>query len=81
MCEAKHISTESDIVLQVCKLHSAGRNVVPALPHAFECCWHTCMKTFNSSQKYFNHVEEHVYANPRGRKVEGGIRCQWRGEF
>ncbi|PNF17531.1 hypothetical protein B7P43_G16827 [Cryptotermes secundus] len=65
--------------LPVCTLHCAGKNVIPDLPHAFECCWQTCEQTFNNSQIYFNHVEAHVYCNPRGRVVEGGIPCHWSG--
>ncbi|XP_023723131.1 histone H4 transcription factor-like [Cryptotermes secundus] len=72
-------SEESDLVFQVCTLHCAGKNVIPDLPHAFECCWQTCEQTFNNSQIYFNHVEAHVYCNPRGRVVEGGIPCHWSG--
>jgi hypothetical protein len=74
-------SIESDVVLQVCTLHVAGKKVVPDFPHAFECCWDTCEETFNSPQLYFNHVEVHVYCNPRGRVVKGGVPCRWRGEF
>ncbi|PNF23497.1 hypothetical protein B7P43_G06515 [Cryptotermes secundus] len=65
--------------LPICTLQVAGKKVVPDLPHAFECCWQTCEETFSSPQLYFNHVDVHVYCNPRGRKVEGGIPCQWRG--
>jgi hypothetical protein len=72
---------ESDVVLQVCILHVAGKKVVPDLPHAFECCWDTCEETFNSPQLYFNHVEVHVYCNPRGSIVKGGVPCRWHGEF
>jgi hypothetical protein len=36
--KAKYIDIESD-VLQVCTYPGAGKNVVPALPHTFECCW------------------------------------------
>jgi hypothetical protein len=75
------INTENDIVLQVCVLHDTRKNVVPNLPHAFECCWQTCKQTFTNPQAYFNHVETHVYCNPRGRIVKGGIPCHWRGEF
>jgi hypothetical protein len=79
-CKAKYIGIESNAVLQVCTYPSAGKNVVPDLRHAFECCWDTCDQTFNSWQRYFDHVETHVYCNPRGRKVEGGVPCRWRGE-
>ncbi|XP_033608702.1 histone H4 transcription factor-like isoform X2 [Cryptotermes secundus] len=65
--------------LPICTLQVAGEKVVPDLPHAFECCWQTCEETFSSPQLYFNHVDVHVYCNPRGRKVEGGIPCQWCG--
>jgi hypothetical protein len=75
------INTESDLVLQVCKLHDTRKNVVPNLPHAFECCWETCKQTFTNPQAYFNHVETHVYCNPRGKKVKGGVPCHWSGEF
>jgi hypothetical protein len=75
------LSTENGLVLQVCMLHDARKNVVPAMPYAFECCWHTCEQTFNSSQLYFSHVETHVYCNPHGRIVKGGVSCRWRGEF
>jgi hypothetical protein len=71
LCKAKYIVKEMDVVLQVCTYPSARKKTVPDLPHAFECCWDTCEQTFNSSQRYFNHVETHVYCNPRGRKLEG----------
>ncbi|PNF26442.1 hypothetical protein B7P43_G16451 [Cryptotermes secundus] len=64
--------------LPICTLQVAGKKVVPDLPHAFECCWQTCEETFSSPQFYFNHVDMHVYCNPRGRKVKG-VPCQWRG--
>jgi hypothetical protein len=67
------------IVLQIYPFRDDG-NVVPDLPHAFQCCWDTCEQTFNNTQMYFSHVETHVYCNPHGRKLEG-VPCHWRGEF
>ncbi|XP_023716446.1 histone H4 transcription factor [Cryptotermes secundus] len=65
--------------LPVCTLHNTGRNVVPDLSHAFQCCWNTCDQTFNSSQTYFNHVATHVNCKPHCRNMNGGIPCHWRG--
>lgn len=80
LCKVKCMSIESDVVLQVCRYPDARRNVVPILPHGFQCCWGTCKQSFNNPETYFNHVKTHVYCNPRGRKVEG-VPCHWRGEF
>jgi hypothetical protein len=65
--------------LPVCKLSDVGRNVVPNLPHAFECCWDNCEETFNNPYKYFSHVNLHFKFNRRGTYARRRIQCEWRG--
>jgi hypothetical protein len=76
-CEAKYISTENYLVLQVCKLHSPQNHKMPDLLHAFECFWQTCHETFDNPQVYF----DHVYSYSHDKEVEGRFHCQWHGEF
>ena len=68
-------------LLQACTYVQVGKNQVPNFPHAFVCCWDDCERTFNNSQMFLHHVQTHVYHNPHGHKVAGGIPCGWHGEF
>jgi hypothetical protein len=72
-------NTLSRLRLPVCTFSDIGRNVVPHLPYAFECCWEKCEQTSNNPQIYFNHVQAHSCYNSCGNNVKGRIHCGWRG--
>lgn len=41
------------------------------------CQWENCTKKFTNYQWYLYHIHQHMEDNPRGNKVEGGVRCRW----
>ncbi|XP_011307228.1 histone H4 transcription factor [Fopius arisanus] len=43
------------------------------------CQWEECLKLFNNFQLFLYHIIQHLESNPRGNKVEGGVRCKWTG--
>ncbi|XP_015607647.1 histone H4 transcription factor [Cephus cinctus] len=66
------------IKLSKCYRDAAWKNVIDT-PSAHICEWENCLKTYNNYQIFLYHVTAHIEANPRGNKVEGGVKCKWLG--
>lgn len=66
------------ICFQKCYQDQGWKNVIDQ-PIAQICEWVDCEKSFNNYQTYLWHVSSHIETNPRGNKVEGGVKCQWIG--
>ncbi|PNF32344.1 hypothetical protein B7P43_G13153 [Cryptotermes secundus] len=69
----------SRLRLPVCKFSDIGRNVVPNLPYAFDCCWGQCERTFNNPHMYYRHVQGHLHFNSFRNNVKRRFHCGWRG--
>jgi len=54
---------------------------LPDLSEDLECAWNDCSEKFVNIQTYYDHIRSHCEDNPKGRKVEMGIKCKWAGKF
>ncbi|XP_044268705.1 histone H4 transcription factor-like isoform X2 [Tribolium madens] len=52
--------------------------VIPVTPDGYLCEWEYCNERFETVFEFFDHVQIHVYHNPKSNK-EGVITCCWKG--